>query len=425
MTLAAAPLDKRDQYIPARKRELFAALLADLVLDADADAPAARVYELMVALIHHEFLRELELLHDAYILLDPDEPRGGDAAAGEAAYAALSTSLEHVLKSANFIEIDPALVQQARTEVGRVRASLRHNAVDFRNLRLFRRGQHGETIVRRSWLGLRKRIERLEVFDEVVLVAAVRPSHNIAPEPPGRRRRKRKLAGPHGSVLIKYFHDIAIADLDAIYPGSEVVLSTGDKLSLALPALIAGIPLVLKLIPAALVLYGVMRLYMGGRPPGAASLTEALIVAGGLIALGGFLGNQWTSFQRRALLHQRDVNEMIYFHNITNNVGIFDHIIRNAEEQDCKEAVLAYFTLAGAKQPLTQAELDSRIEAWLKTRLGLDVDFEVDDALRKLDAYGLLLREGDRLTVPNLYKAVAVLDRHWDNLFGPMPGRHR
>src|SRR5262249_4893552 len=141
------------------------------------------------------------------------------------------------------------------------------------------------------------------------------------------RRRRRRLVAPQGSVMIKYFHDIAVADLDALYPGAQVVLSVGDRLSLGLPAIVAGIPLVIKLVPAVLVLYGLVRFYFGGQPRGAANLSEALVVAGGLIAVGGFMGNQWTKFQRRALLHQRAVNEMIYFHNITNNVGIFDHII--------------------------------------------------------------------------------------------------
>lgn len=416
MTAAGAPPRRREQYIPARKRELFAALVADLVPAGDA-AMAGRFYELLVAFIHHDFLRQLELLHDTYHLVDADQPRTADPEAIETAYGTVSASLEQVLRSANFVEVEPELTRRAQTEQGRIRTPLRNSAAQFRTIRLFRRGEHRETLRRRSLYGIRRHSESIDVYDEVVLLAALRP--DSAHEPP-RRGRRRRLAVPRGSVMIKYFHDIAVADLDALYPGAEVVLSNGDRLSLGLPALIAGIPLAIKLAPALLVLYGVLRFYLGGPPPGAANLAEALVVAGGLVALGGFLGSQWTSFQRRALLHQRELNDMIYFHNITNNVGIFDHLIHDAEEQDCKEALLAYFVLAAAPG-LAEPELDARIEAWLKARFDLDVDFEVDDALRKLERYGLLLRDGERLSVAALDAAFAALDARWDDFFIPAP----
>ena len=414
--VAVEPLSpKREQFIPVRKRELFAALLA--AVPASETANASRLYELIVAFIHHEFLRELEVLHDTYHLVDPDQPRTADAEAIEAAYGTVTASLEQVLRSANFVEVDAELTRRAQSEQGRIRTPLRNSSHQFRSIRLFRRGEHRETLDRRSLYGLRKHSETIDVYDEVVLLAAVRP--DTAHEPQRRGRRRRKLAARHGSVMIKYFHDIAVADLDALYPGAEIVLSNGDRLSLGLPALIAGIPLAIKLAPALLVLYGVVRFYLGGPPPGAANLAEALVVAGGLLALGGFLGNQWTSFQRRALLHQRELNDMIYFHNVTNNVGIFDHLTHEAEEQDVKETLLAYFTLLGAPAPLTQAELDDRIEAWLKAQFQLDIDFEVDDGLRKLEAYGLLRREGQRLAVRPLAEAFAALDRRWDEFFVP------
>ena len=52
------------------------------------------------------------------------------------------------------------------------------------------------------------------------------------------------------------------------------------------------------------------------------------------------------------------------------------------------------FPLSG--EPLTQPDLDRRIEAWLKERFDLDVDFEVDDALAKLERLGLLKRDGEQ-----------------------------
>jgi hypothetical protein len=81
------------------------------------------------------------------------------------------------------------------------------------------------------------------------------------------------------------------------------------------------------------------------------------------------------------------------------------------------EAFLAYYFLSTAPSPLTEDELDRCIEAWLQETFSIDIDFEVDDALAKLDRLGLLKRDGERLTVSSPADALARLDYQWDNYF--------
>ena len=146
-------------------------------------------------------------------------------------------------------------------------------------------------------------------------------------------------------------------------------------------------------------------------------MTAALAGLSGLVALGGFVVRQWVKFQRQSLLYQKQLADNIYFRNVNNNAGIFDYLIGAAEDQDCKEAFLAYhFLLAPGDGPLPD-ELDRRIEGWLKQSFGTDVDFECDDALTKLDRLGLLRRDGDRLSVLPLAEALVRLDQLWDNFF--------
>jgi hypothetical protein len=146
-------------------------------------------------------------------------------------------------------------------------------------------------------------------------------------------------------------------------------------------------------------------------------VTAALAGLSGFVALGGFVVRQWVKFQRQSLLYQKQLADNIYFRNVNNNAGIFDYLIGAAEDQDCKETFLAYhFLLAPGDRPL-QNELDRRIEGWLRQTFGVDVDFECDDALAKLDRLGLLRRDGDRLSVLPLDKALVRLDQLWDNFF--------
>ena len=102
---------------------------------------------------------------------------------------------------------------------------------------------------------------------------------------------------------------------------------------------------------------------------------------------------------------------------------MFDTIIGEAEDQECKETFLAYYFLLISAGGKTAQELDRRIEGWLKQAFGADLDFECSDALSKLDALGLLHRDDERLSVLPLDAALARLDRVWSDFFPAAPAK--
>ncbi|OYV80940.1 MAG: hypothetical protein B7Z73_18695, partial [Planctomycetia bacterium 21-64-5] len=63
-------------------------------------------------------------------------------------------------------------------------------------------------------------------------------------------------------------------------------------------------------------------------------------------------------------------------------------------------------------------QLDREIETFLQGETGVAVDFEVGDALHKLQRLGLVTTDSDGLlqAVP-IDRALELLDRAWDNLF--------
>ena len=65
----------------------------------------------------------------------------------------------------------------------------------------------------------------------------------------------------------------------------------------------------------------------------------------------------------------------------------------------------------------TSDDLDRRIEAWLKTTFAVDVDFEVADALRKLERLGFLAPKESKLAAVPLGEALTRLDTLWDQLY--------
>jgi hypothetical protein len=146
-------------------------------------------------------------------------------------------------------------------------------------------------------------------------------------------------------------------------------------------------------------------------------MKTALAALSGMVALGGFIATQWVRYQRQSLKYRIELTDNIYYRNINNNAGIFDYLIGAAEEQECKEAFVAYYFLYTAASPLTANDLDGRIEAWLQSTFRIDLDFEVADAVDKLERLGLLTRQSERLVAVPLDEAFSSLHRVWNKLF--------
>lgn len=407
----------RDQFIPVRKSDIVEALLGEASLAGDAGREGFRQLGRLLGLVlHYEFFDELEKVKDAYFQFSPrvSGAREADAAGREAAYAALTQALGGVLARANFVEVPADEIARAYRERSLMPVEVQTPVGDYREIRFFRRGQHRERALVPARFGVRERTIACDVYDDVVLLAAAKSAAELAgrAKRPGRKRRK---PAP-GAVFIKLFHDIASADLNTLLPDVKVVMNKRDRWVLGVPALVAGVPLALKLAPTLTILFvliGVQLGYSGAIEED--GLKTSLAVLSGFIALGSFVTHQWLKYQRTALRYQVEITDSIYFRNENNNAGVFDALIGAAEEQEWKEAVLAYHFLRA--EPSTKEVLDRRIEAWLREHFGIDVDFEVDDGLAKLRRYGLLAEGEGRLSVVPVAEALQRLDRLWDGFF--------
>jgi hypothetical protein len=415
------PPEERDQYIPVRKSDILRALTAPGAFGSETEHEQFQQFcRMLGSIYHYEYFEQLERLRDDYFYFNPDlDPRVRfEQAEIDRIYADLSSAFFKVVQRANFIEVPHAEIERAYREDAMVHVKIHAPADDFREIRFFRRGKHREIFDVPIWFGFRKRPTEIEVYDDVVMFVATRFAEPGHAEPRKRRPARSKVRS--GAVLIKYFKHIASADLNALFPNVRILMSLKDKLMLGVPALVGFIPIVLKLASTLTVLFLVAGFYLG--VSGAIKDDEvagAFAALSGLVALGAFFLQQWIKFQRQTLIHHKNLTDNVYFRNINNNAGIFDYIIGSAEEQECKEAFLAYYFLQNTPSPPTKTELDRRIETWLRENFGVALDFEVGDALHKLERLGLLQRTGGRLTVLPLGHALARLDRVWDGYFGP------
>ena len=413
-----AKTDGRDQFIPVRKEDLLSAL----VKDGDLADPAERELfwrfaRTLRTICHYEYSGTLDRLRDDYYYFSPELAGHvtADRAKTDSAYDDLIRSLDKVLKDANFEEMPHEEVTEAhRKRTLPVKVKAEHD--DFREVRFYKRGRHVEQLEVKEWFGLRRREVEIEVFDDIVLVVAMKSQAEIGSRRELRILKRRKIIP--GTVLLKYFRNIACGDLSALFPNARVVMSNFDKAFLGVPAIAGGIPIVLKLYATISVLFLVAGIYLGGSGSVKdADIEGALVALMGIVALGGFALGQWLKYQHRTLKHHMELTENIYFRNVNNNAGIFDYLIAAAEDQETKEAALAYHFIRKAEVAPTPADVAEQVEKWLTKNFAVKIEFKIANALATLNRFGLMRREGEQLFVTALEPAIVQLHEVWNGFF--------
>ena len=79
--------------------------------------------------------------------------------------------------------------------------------------------------------------------------------------------------------------------------------------------------------------------------------------------------------------------------------------------------MLAYSFLLQNKQPTSADELDQQIETWFEKEFNCRLDFDVQDALTKLQQIGLAQEVNDAWSVLPMEKALQRVDEIWDGIF--------
>lgn len=416
-----APRQQRDRVIPLRKSDIIDGLVAEGRLDEGDQEKFTQLARMLGAILHYEYSAELDQLRETYFYFDPEvDPREfGFAKDLSEPYRQLSEEFIRILTDANFVEVSHEDITKAFAERARVRVKIKAPIEDYRDVRMFRRGSHMETIEIPAWFGLRKRPLEVKVYDDVVLMVATKPDDMSSDETrralSSARRGGQKVRS--GAVLFKYFRHIARADLKALFPNVRVVRSLLDHLMLGVPAILGGVPILIKLASTLTVLFLVAGFYLGlSGTMQDRDMEQALAALSGILALGAFLLRQWGNFHRQSLIHQKQVTDNVYYRNVNNNAGIFTYLIGEAEDQDWKEVLLAYYGLLIEAEPVTRGALDARIEELLARVIGVSADFDVDHALSRLRQFDLVIETDGGLTAVLLVDALRRLDREWKGL---------
>jgi hypothetical protein len=405
----AQSLPERANFIPLRHTDLRSRLAQVFAIKEGEHASFDELCNLLQAIFHVEHLSILLQLEEVYCHLDPDSELldldSTDSNRLNQLANALVDQLSQLLFSAHYKRLTREELEAA-IEIGSqwgVRLDVDFEIFD--QLEIFARGYRTITVDRRRWKNL-FRLEKIELpeFQRLILVFRTKPSNE--------NEKKKRVDRPLDSncVYLKTFKNIPETDLDILLPGSRVRLTRLDHAKILLPTVSGTFITLYKIFRGALVLTIAFRY-------------SAII--GWIIFLGasiGYIGKSVLSYFRTKTKYQFGLTKSLYLKNLDNNLSVIYRILNEAEDQELCEAILAYAMLWKhdeiPSEGATSSELDQLSESFLTQASGVDVDFEIHDALGKLARLGLAqLDTHGRWTAVPANQALLSLNKNWRKLF--------
>ncbi|MGB2741847.1 MAG: TMEM143 family protein [Cognaticolwellia sp.] len=405
-----------DRFIPYRKQDIIEMCLRELELDGSA-ASFRQFCDLLSNSLHVEYHQTLEALKNDYAPLDPNadtkqlEPYTLEQKAQ--CQASFAERFAKVLNAANFEKITEQDLQDALTEESLFKVRLEVEFDDFEQVVFYRRGESQLTEKITSLFGLRKQTINFTNYDRVAVFITFKDKAHFD------GKNKTLFGFEPGSTIIKLFQNVPKADLEMLFPNSEVRMRPIDKAFIGASAVVGGAVVLVTKLGASIVLLAALLAFWFGWRADSVEMTQQhwLSFAIGLGVFAGFIFKEWSKFKNRKIKFMKALSDNLYFKNLDNNAGVFHTLIDAAEEEDFKEVVLAYSFLLNRQSGLTAEALDERIECWFKTKYQCELDFEIVDALSKLERMQLVEKKDDIYHAIDLAQAQKILDTHWDNIF--------
>ncbi len=391
---------KSARFIPFRKTDILAMCLSQGSLTNNNKTEFETVYSLIQSILHFEFHSELNKLKNSYASLDPDADTHS-INANDITNATVIDLLDNILNKANYEKIPQSELEQALTEQSLFKIRLQVNFNDYSEVLLYCRGEKTKTEVIQRVFGYCNKSLTFINYDRVVICL------------------KQKDTTQSNLLFLKLFKNVPKADLEMLFPNTKIRMRNVDKLMIGVPAALSGAIIIATKLGATVVLLGSLIGYWLGLSATEIEIdkTKLLILFAGIGTVAGYLWKQLSVFKNKKLRFMKVLTENLYFKNLDNNAGVFHRLVDEAEEEECKEVILAYYFLLISEKGLSQEALDTVIEQWFQQQWHCDVDFEIEDALAKLLEYKLIVKQNKIFIAIDSKKAIAVLNKRWVNYF--------
>ncbi|KAJ3678213.1 hypothetical protein LUZ60_002016 [Juncus effusus] len=172
-------------------------------------------------------------------------------------------------------------------------------------------------------------------------------------------------------IHVKHFKDIPMADMELVLPEKKnPSLTPKDWVMFLASGVIA-----------------LAAVYTSTESSG-----DHFWVAMGILSviIGNCVKIYW-SFTENIKTYRHLMTQATYDKQLDNGKGTLLHLCHDLIEQEVKEVILSFFLLMKTGEA-TKEDLDKKCEDFLKEKFNKQCDFDVDDAVDKLDRLGIVIR---------------------------------
>lgn len=435
----------REAFIPYSRRDLIELCIKDGKLP-DASLQKFRDFcSLLLAYYHFKLHRILEILKENYAPFNPDFNSKNivDYSCSQLTMmkSKVVENFKEILEQGNYYPISQASLKRAFQKKSLIQLKTNVNLDNFEEMICYCRGDIYKRIkVKRFFREIEKKID---VFERVALLIKFQNTKDInSPE-----NFLEEYNSMPSKIYLYLYKNIPKDDIEFLFPNIKISMTLKDRLMLIVPAIGAAVPIALKILPQLLLIIGVIiflvfgpsyveRLNLKANQEDIKNVTGILIATLSLLlTLGGFCFKQYTQYKNQHIKFQKQVTETLFFKNIANNLGVFQSLVDDAEEEECKEIILVYYHLLTSNTPLTPKQLDNKIEAWMEQNFDTKIDFDINGPLNNLakikgkiishvkseeeipEISLLTYDKNGCCQVLSIDNAKKLIDHIWDNLF--------
>ena len=422
---AAAAAMTREKFLPVTRHALLDRLAQPSLWPNGDAALARRFMRYLDYWRRHSYAMKLLDLEQVYEPFSPDtdllQTRAFSAEERTAMQQRLVAQMASLLEQGNFTRVNPADFHVILTKDSHYGLDLQVDIQAFEEILLFYRGATTVTErhrdFRKAFLGWREK--KVPVFQRLFILFKLKPfdvrvrevmqeKKVDKKEAEGIVKQLRKLLPDMVSsdyVYIKLFKNMPRSDVEMIFPNTKVKFRLFDKIKFGVTA---GSGVGMGVVGTA------SKIAIASNP-------YTLVMA--LAGLGGVAVRQASSFINQRNRYMVVMARNLYFHSMADNRGVMTLLADRAAEEDIKEEILLYCMLA--KRPYNVRDLqtlDKDIEQYLAQTFGVDVNFDQEDALRRLKQDGLVtqLEDGTLQTLAP-QAAAAHIDKLWDLCLDQLP----
>lgn len=421
---AAGATPAREKFLPLTRAALLDRLTRPENWPAGEAQNVRRFMRYLDYWRRHSYTARLIELEQAYEPFAPDSDLKTTRSYSESDRAAMQqrvvSGMSALLEQGNFTRVKADDIHLILTEDSHYGLDLHVDLHAFEEALIYYRGATTRIEERRNprrlWL-THKKVE-VPVFQRLFLLFKLKPfdirvsevmeQQGISKRKAEKLVRKARALLPksvtNDRIYMKLFKDMPRTDVEMIFPNTRVKFRRWDKIRFGVSA------------------SGGVGMGVFGTISKIALMSNPATMLGTLAAFGGVLARQVSSFVAQRNRYMVVMAQNLYFHSMADNRGVMTLLASRAAEEDMKEEILLYCALAQGPVPADDIErIDRTIEAYLKDTFGLDIDFDVRDALSRLRADGIVTEVDGMLTTLSPVQAAAHVDELWDRCLDDLP----